>query len=228
MDVSAQEARLSRETYSIEAEDLIVDRLLFDFLGRRRDSPGFFVDLGACDPIRASNTYRLYKQGWRGINVEANPDAIMRFLEVRPRDITLNVAIGPAGEVGQYVAFDEPLLNGFLARHIVDQHVGNGRTVLHTSAVMFQPINRILADHVPDCVLVEYLNIDVELMELSILSQWDFSRWCPKVISVEVHGPSDINALMRMPIAGLLADRGYCFTSRVWHTSFFVHLGQRC
>lgn len=34
---------------------------------------GFYVDIGAYDPIFASNTLNLYTMGWDGINIEANP-----------------------------------------------------------------------------------------------------------------------------------------------------------
>jgi hypothetical protein len=55
---------------------------------------GFYVDFGAYDPIFASNTLNLYVQGWKGINVEANPERLSRFFLERPNDINLNVAVG--------------------------------------------------------------------------------------------------------------------------------------
>lgn len=55
---------------------------------------GFYVDYGAYDPIFASNTLNLYTQGWKGINVEANPERLNRFFMERPDQINLNYAIG--------------------------------------------------------------------------------------------------------------------------------------
>lgn len=32
----------------------------------------FYVDIGAYDPIFASNTLNLYTAGWKGVNVDAS------------------------------------------------------------------------------------------------------------------------------------------------------------
>ena len=56
-------------SYSQQAEDLSIQR----YFGEEKMN-GFFVDVGAFDPIKYSNTYLFYKKGWRGINIEPNPD----------------------------------------------------------------------------------------------------------------------------------------------------------
>lgn len=74
-------------SFSQEGEDLILQRLLAD------RPPGFFVDVGAYHPIRFSNTYVLYRQGWRGINIDATPGAMRLFSEVRSEDINLEAFV---------------------------------------------------------------------------------------------------------------------------------------
>ena len=37
---------------------------------------GFYIDIGAFNPIFLSNTYYFYSRGWYGINVDATPGAI--------------------------------------------------------------------------------------------------------------------------------------------------------
>ena len=39
----------------------------------------FYVDVGAYDPIFASNTLNLYTMGWGGINIDASPERMGRF-----------------------------------------------------------------------------------------------------------------------------------------------------
>src|SRR5262249_45588199 len=47
------------------------DRLVLDLLGGKRD--GFFLDSGASDGVRASNTHLLERSfGWKGICIEPN------------------------------------------------------------------------------------------------------------------------------------------------------------
>jgi hypothetical protein len=31
---------------------------------------GFFVDVGCFHPLFYSNTWKLYKKGWRGVNID--------------------------------------------------------------------------------------------------------------------------------------------------------------
>jgi hypothetical protein len=47
------------------------DRSLAGLLGRRRR--GFYIDVGAWDPVQDSVTKHFYDRGWRGINVEPHP-----------------------------------------------------------------------------------------------------------------------------------------------------------
>src|SRR3989344_6416322 len=70
-----------RNSYSQNNEDLKIDELL------NYPSKGFYVDVGAYDPDRFSNTKRFYLKGWRGINIEPDVYSFNKFLEKRPEDI---------------------------------------------------------------------------------------------------------------------------------------------
>lgn len=55
---------------------------------------GYYLDIGAYDPILYSTTITLYSQGWSGINFEASPTRSRRFPYGKPGDISLNFAVG--------------------------------------------------------------------------------------------------------------------------------------
>ena len=40
---------------------------------------GYYLDVGAFDPIHASTTLALTSQGWGGVNVEASPVKAKNF-----------------------------------------------------------------------------------------------------------------------------------------------------
>jgi FkbM family methyltransferase len=72
-----------------------------------KDEPiGKFLDIGAYDVFRFSNTRKLYEIGWSGILVEPAPQnyaAIGEHYKDEPRIELLNVAVGePAGEIDFY------------------------------------------------------------------------------------------------------------------------------
>lgn len=72
---------------------------------------GFYVDVGAYDSIRFSNTNYFYQRGWRGINIEPSPDAIDRFMIERQGDVNLNLGISYVSGILEYYTFDEAALN---------------------------------------------------------------------------------------------------------------------
>jgi hypothetical protein len=61
------------QSYSQEGEDMVLYRT-FETV-----KEGFYVDVGAHHPDRFSNTYKFYKQGWRGINIDAMPGGMDPF-----------------------------------------------------------------------------------------------------------------------------------------------------
>jgi hypothetical protein len=95
------------ESWSQEGEDLIIHR----FFERKND--GFYIDIGAHHPFRFSNTYKLFKKGWRGLNIDADDSAIDLFNQFRPNDI--NIYIGVAANKGEldFYKFHEIALNTF-------------------------------------------------------------------------------------------------------------------
>src|SRR5512138_2270277 len=79
--------RFLRNSYSQKGEDLVIDKVL----GKKKN--GFYIDVGANDPVLISNTYRFYKKGWTGINIEPNPLLFKKLAAARNRDINLNIGI---------------------------------------------------------------------------------------------------------------------------------------
>ena len=74
-------------SYSQQSEDLEVFRR---FNGKRN---GYYVDIGAFDPVIFSNTNLFYQNNCEGINIEPNPENFERFKKFRTRDINLNLGI---------------------------------------------------------------------------------------------------------------------------------------
>lgn len=77
-------------SYATNFEDMIAKFYCNQHRGREG---GFYVDVGALDPFRFSNTYALYLAGWRGINIEPRRDCIQKFEQYRKLDINLNIGI---------------------------------------------------------------------------------------------------------------------------------------
>jgi len=80
--------RPTRFSWSQHGEDVTLTSISgFPSIGR-------YLDVGANDPIRFSNTNLLYKLGWSGVNVEPNPRLFQRLQKYRVNDINLNLLVG--------------------------------------------------------------------------------------------------------------------------------------
>ena len=58
---------------------------------------GFYVDIGSPHPIYESNTAYLRSLGWKGVNVESNPETIKNFYGMNVEDMNLNMVVSGKG-----------------------------------------------------------------------------------------------------------------------------------
>jgi FkbM family methyltransferase len=201
-------------SYSQEGEELILRRIFAD------RGTGFYVDVGAHHPRRFSNTCTFYRSGWRGINVEPNPEAMRAFMRERKRDI--NLQIGVAAEAGTlcYFTFDEPALNTFDAT-LMQWRVKN--TPYRVTGEIEIPVERldvILRRHLPAGQAIDFLSIDVEGLDLAVLQSNDWSTFRPRCILVEVLATS-LEGVLDSDMVRFLTGQRYQLFSKLYNTIVF-------
>lgn len=192
-----RDQRFGGFTYSQHGEDLMIVNL-FDLAGIQRPS---FLDVGAHHPLVISNTALLYERGSRGINIEANPNLFPEFQRQRPEDINLQVAVGPAaGRMPLYMVDPTSGLNSLIKSEVEKQ---SGKSVNLAVEVDVVTLNSIVDKHwkgeFPD-----FLSIDVEGMDLEVLSGADFSKSKPKVIIAEIRRHETLRANIAMGAQGYM------------------------
>jgi FkbM family methyltransferase len=171
---TAAELAWSRErSFSQFGEDL--------FLMRRfeRQSSGFYVDVGALHPFQFSNTYLLYKRGWRGINIEPSPEWAAAFRRYRPDDINLEVAIA-SGEGQVQFRLAGPFAG------IDDEDLASRAIPAQTIAVPARTLASVLEEHAAERS-IDLLDIDCEGHDLDVLRSNDWGRHRPRLILAEAH-----------------------------------------
>jgi FkbM family methyltransferase len=201
-------------SYSQEGEDLILQRMF------ERRGPAFYVDVGAHHPLRFSNTYKLYRGGWRGINIDAMPGSMEAFRKHRPRDINLEMGISLQPGTLRFFMFNDPALNTFDPQLAAERNHGQFRIIGETE-VRTDTLAHVLDQHLPAGEQIRVLSVDVEGLDLPVLASNDWSRYRPECICVE-HDVPDLLELPKMPLYQLLAPLSYKLYAKTVNTLIFL------
>ena len=164
-------------SYSQKGEDLIIDKIL----GFKKD--GFYVDVGAYDPHRFSNTKRFYLRGWSGINIEPNPKNYEKFLRDRERDISLNLGIANEQTVLSFYELFPDALSTFSEQE-KEKYIKMGHKLVKIHQVPVMRLSTVFRKYAEN-KKIDFLSIDTEGYELEVLKSNDWLKFRPKVICIE-------------------------------------------
>jgi FkbM family methyltransferase len=159
--------------------------------------PGVFVDVGCWHPIKASNTYRFYLRGWRGICIDPNPEIKKLFAKFRPTDTFLNCGVGD-GEMNDLTYYQ--LEEAYSSMNTVDyrflQKNGIVDKIEKEYRIPIFSLEEILDQHLSDGDNLGFFDVDVEGYDLQVLQTNNWERYRPKIIMVETDLtlPSDLKS----------------------------------
>lgn len=147
---------------------------------------GFWIDVGAADPSQYSVTRSFYDRGWKGINIEPEPDYAAALRAKRIRDINLQVAISSAPGRATFHRIPGTGLSTFNAA-IAAEHTENGYPVERPCEVEVTTLAAVCAAYAPRDI--HFLKIDAEGSEREILLGADLKTHRPWIIVVEATLP---------------------------------------
>ena len=73
--------------YSFSGVDVLINDIF------KKQESGFYLDIGCQHPIKNNNTYKLFKKGWKGVNIDLDQDNINLFNLSRPNDLNICTAV---------------------------------------------------------------------------------------------------------------------------------------
>ncbi len=163
-------------SYAQNYEDVMLWRALKD-IGK-----GFYVDVGANDPVFYSVTKAFYDAGWRGINIEPVTQWYERLESERIRDINLQIAAGNTrGEVALFELPDTGLST--MSREIAERHEEEGGYKKIERKVQVDTLTSICEQYHESPI--HFLKIDVEGAEKLVIEGLDLARIRPWIIVIE-------------------------------------------
>lgn len=213
-----QDQRWGHISYAQHGDDLLLINL-FELIGIPKPS---YLDIGAHHPEIISNTALLYNRGSRGLNVDANPELIEKFKELRPEDVNLNLGVGPkTGKMPFYLFNSGPGSHGAgrntFSEKDRDQVISEGWPVARTIDVPVITLNNLVKHYATEGKFPDLLTLDVEGFDYAILEDTMFHpEDYPKVICVEARKHEQERFKM------LLAFRGYKCLIRLAENLIFI------
>lgn len=168
-------------SYAQNFEDVYLWRAL------KQVKKGFYIDVGAHDPVTDSVTQAFYDHGWSGINIEPVPSSIQKFVTTRPNDLNLKLAVSDTQGVSLIHEVTGTGLSTLIKDTAID-HAQDGRQVVE-HMVDTTTLAEICRNHAPQDI--HFLKIDVEGGELAVLRGADFKTFRPWIVLVEATLPND-------------------------------------
>lgn len=185
-------------SYAQNFEDVMLWRALGTI------SNGFYLDVGAQDPIVDSVSKAFYEKGWRGVHVEPTATYANLLRLDRPDELVLQVAI--SDHRGSMVFYEIPKTGISTGdSEVARGHSARGFTV-HEINVPCMTLAEVF-DEVGDRD-IHWLKVDVEAMERVVLQGWSDAKHRPWIVVVESTLPLTETASFE-DWESLVMDRGY-------------------
>lgn len=202
--------RSGEHHYSQFGEDCV----LLNWFTKQRQQR-FFVDVGCYHPTKGSNTYALYRRGWRGINIDLDADKIGAFRLRRPGDISLVAAVSDRAET-----LDVYSDKWYSTRATLDPSIGQGPGFERHAQVATTTLTAIIDTTRYQGRKIDLLSVDVEGFDLRVLQGLDFARYAPAVVLVESL-LTRLEDILASDLHGFMTAHGYALANWVGYTLFY-------
>jgi len=145
----------TKRSYSQHGEDVVIA----DFIKNYDLRGSVYVDVGANHPSDISNSYLLYRKGFRGIIVEPNQELAGLFKKFRPKDIALAIGCSNENAILPFHISKTPVLSSF-----ADTRDTNTYKTLYLPVIRLDDAIRHLKYD-----FISLLSIDVEGLNYEVL-----------------------------------------------------------
>lgn len=203
------------ESYSQHGED----NILVNVLNYKKN--GFFIDIGSHHPFRFSNTYKLYKMGWSGINIDPMPNSKRMFDLARPRDINLEIGISKERGYLKYYIFEESALNTFSPSMVKEAFENYKVKPIESKEIEVTTLEKCLDKHLAPNTKIDLMNIDVEGLDYEVLLSNNWQKYKPEIIVCEIKN-SDILTILDQESYKFLCGLGYTLISKTVLSCIFI------
>jgi FkbM family methyltransferase len=184
---------------------------ILNYFGDKKD--GFYVDVGCFHPMDRNNTYLLYLNNWRGINIDISQFSIDLFNFMRPDDYNFRCAVSEKNQIVK-IFFQKELSQLSTTDEVQAKKVFQGK--IKSKEIQSYTLDHILEKSKFYNKEIDLLDIDVEGTDYKVLLGLNFEKYKPKLICVEIHNQN----IKDDAIYKFLTNKGYTL---IW-SNIFSHL----
>ncbi len=182
VDLSALQATYGEARYSQDDEETLIRAFFRDRRG------GFFLDVGAGDPIRHSTTYYLERHlGWAGIAIDAIAEYGEAYARQRPATRFFNYFVGDKSDTARDFFVSED--RNFSSAAGTDPRGGVYRKRKVATITLDDLLDRERVGR------VDFISMDIEGSETIALAGLDIDRHRPELVCVEISSPESGRAI---------------------------------
>jgi FkbM family methyltransferase len=200
-------------SYAQNFEDVMLWRAL------KHVKKGFYIDIGAQDPIVDSVSLAFYEHGWRGVHVEPTQQYSSKLKQARPDEIVEQLAIGDSSK-NPLIFFefsDTGLSTG--SPEVAKRHEQAGYKSIHTEVPVIS-LDVLMEKYGNRDV--NWLKLDVEGLEASVLQSWRIAALRPWVLVIESTRPLT-QEQSYAEWESMVIEKGYSFVYFDGLNRFYVH-----
>lgn len=169
--------------YAQNKEDLLIRSFFPDV------KVGFYIDVGANDPVIDSVTKLFYDEGWSGINVEPIQKHFEALKELRPRDINLQIGLGDRQGKLTFTEYPEGDGLSTFDSSMQEFYAAGGHPFPTAKQKKYQTevrtLSQVIAETKPDHI--HFIKIDVEGYEYEVVKGYDWKKLRPELICIEAN-----------------------------------------
>ena len=177
---------------------------------------GFYVDVSCYHPVHRNNTYLLHMQNWSGVNIDKSKFSINLFNFMRPKDLNYNCAISDKNE-NIKLFYQKELSQLSTTEKSQAESVFQGN--IKEKDIQAFTLDEILSKGRYNNSIIDFLDVDVEGVDLKVLKGLSFDKFKPKLVCIEIHE----NEIKKSDIYNFLIHKNY---ELLW-SGVFSHIFKR-